>query len=75
MAYVTDGIVIAMAKTKAAAGDRNVMVHGAYTAQQALQAGVLDDLMVHQIPVLFGGGRAARNMHTPRLGEKWRGLR
>jgi dihydrofolate reductase len=55
--YVTDGIASAMAQAKAAAGDRNVMVHGAYTAQTALEAGVLDELAIHQIPVLFGGGR------------------
>ena len=55
--YVTDGIERAMAQAKAAAGDRNVMVHGAYTAQRALEAGVLDELQIHQIPVLFGGGR------------------
>jgi dihydrofolate reductase len=53
--YVTDGIASAMAK--AAAGDRNVSVQGAYTAQPALEAGVLDELVIHQIPVLFGGGR------------------
>ena len=55
--YVTDGIVSAMAQAKAAAGDRNVMVHGAYTAQRALEAGVLDELQIHLIPVLFGSGR------------------
>ena len=55
--YVTDGIESAMAQAKAAAGDRNVMVHGAYTAQRALEAGVLDELQIHQIPVLFGTGR------------------
>lgn len=55
--YVSDGIVSAMAQAKAAAGDRNVMVHGASTAQRALEAGVLDELQIHQIPVLFGGGR------------------
>jgi dihydrofolate reductase len=55
--YVNDGIASAMAQAKAAAGDRNVMVHGAYTAQRALEAGVLDELQIHQIPVLFGGGR------------------
>jgi dihydrofolate reductase len=54
--YVTDGIVSAMAQAKAAAGDRNVMVHGAYTAQRALEAGVLDELQIHLIPVLFGRG-------------------
>jgi dihydrofolate reductase len=46
-----------MAQAKAAAGDRNVMVHGASTAQQALEAGVLDELEISQIPVLFGRGR------------------
>jgi dihydrofolate reductase len=55
--YVTDGIVSTMAQAKAAAGDRDVLVHGAYTAQRALEAGVLDELQIHQIPVLFGGGR------------------
>ncbi|RIK31801.1 MAG: riboflavin biosynthesis protein RibD [Anaerolineae bacterium] len=55
--YVTDGIVSAMAQAKSAAKGRDVMVHGAYTAQRALEAGVLDELQIHQIPVLFGGGR------------------
>jgi dihydrofolate reductase len=55
--YVSEGISSAMAQAKAAAGDRNVLVHGAYTAQRALEAGVLDELSIHQIPVLFGGGR------------------
>ena len=55
--YVTDGIASAMAQAKAAAGKRNVLVHGAYTAQAALAAGVLDELQIHQLPVLFGAGR------------------
>ena len=46
-----------MGQAKAAAGDRYVLVHGAYTAQRALEAGVLDELQIHQIPVLFGDGR------------------
>jgi dihydrofolate reductase len=55
--YVLDGIESAMAQAKDAAGDRNVLVHGAYTAERALEAGVLDELQIHQIPVLFGAGR------------------
>jgi dihydrofolate reductase len=55
--YETDGIAIAMAHAKTAAGARNVLVHGAHTAQRALEAGLLDELQIHQIPVLFGGGR------------------
>jgi dihydrofolate reductase len=54
--YVSDGIESAMAQAKAAAGDRNVVVHGAYTAQRALEAGVLDELQIHQIPMLLGQG-------------------
>ena len=65
--YVTDGIASAMAQAKAAAGDRNVMVHGAYTAQRALEAGVLDELQIHQIPVLFGGGRRLFEMLPSRV--------
>jgi dihydrofolate reductase len=55
--YVTDGIVSAMAQAKAAAGERDVMVQGAYTAQRAIEAGVLDEMQIHQIPVLLGAGR------------------
>ena len=54
--YVDD-VRTAMAKAKEAAGDRNVMVHGAGTAQLALAAGVLDELEIHLIPVLLGQGR------------------
>ena len=55
--YVTDGIESAMAQAKAAAGDRDVQVRGAYTAQRALEAGVLDEVQIHQVPVLLGRGR------------------
>jgi dihydrofolate reductase len=65
--YVRDGIASAMAQAKAAAGDRNVLVHGAYTAQRALEAGVLDELQIHQIPVLFGGGRRLFEMLPSRV--------
>jgi dihydrofolate reductase len=55
--YVTDGIESAMAQAKAAAGNRDVQVRGAYTAQKALEAGVLDEIQIHQLPVLLGNGR------------------
>jgi dihydrofolate reductase len=66
--YVLDGIERAMAQAKAAAGDRNVLVHGAYTAQRALESGVLDELQIHQIPVLFGGGRRLFDTLPSRIG-------
>jgi dihydrofolate reductase len=55
--YVTDGIESAMSQAKRAAGDANVLVHGADVAQSCLRAGVLDELEVHLIPVLLGAGR------------------
>jgi dihydrofolate reductase len=54
--YVDD-VRAAMTLAKQAAGDRDVLVHGAGTAQLALAAGVLDELELHVIPVLFGQGR------------------
>jgi dihydrofolate reductase len=35
----------------------NLEIHGASTAQQALEAGVLDEIQLHLVPVLFGQGR------------------
>lgn len=65
--YVRDGIASAMAQAKSAAKDKDVMVHGAYTAQRALEAGVLDELQIHQIPVLFGSGRKMFDVLTLRV--------
>jgi dihydrofolate reductase len=54
--YVND-VTSAVTRAKEAAGDKNALVHGAATAQLALAAGVLDELELHVIPVLFGQGR------------------
>jgi dihydrofolate reductase len=54
--YVAD-IRTAMTEAKRAAGHKNVLVHGAATAQLALAAGLLDELEIHLIPVLLGQGR------------------
>ncbi|NKQ56201.1 riboflavin biosynthesis protein RibD [Amycolatopsis sp. K13G38] len=52
-----DGIASAIARAKAAARDRRVHVISGYTARSAIEAGVLDELWIHHIPVLFGSGR------------------
>ena len=52
-----DDVSTAMTEAKRAAGDKNVLVHGAATAQLALAAGLLDELEIHLVPVLFGQGR------------------
>jgi dihydrofolate reductase len=62
--YVSD-VRTAMTQAKRAAGDRNVLVHGAGTAQLALAAGVLDELEIHLVPVLLGHGRRLFDERDP----------
>ena len=54
--YVSN-LEAAVRDAKHAAGDKNVLVHGASIAQRALTAGLLDELEIHLIPVLMGDGR------------------
>ncbi len=51
------GVETAMARAKEAAGEKDVLVHGATVAQLALAAGVLDEIQIHLVPVLLGEGR------------------
>ena len=53
----TDDVAWAIASAKEAAGDRDVLVHGASVAQLALAAGFLDELAISVVPVLLGQGR------------------
>jgi len=55
--YVTDGIEACVEQAKAAAAGRDVMMHGAYTGQEALKAGALDVIDIQLRPVLLGQGR------------------
>jgi dihydrofolate reductase len=55
--FVTDGIESAIEQAKGAAGDGNVSVAGgAETIQQAIRAGLVDQLELHVAPILLGGG-------------------
>jgi dihydrofolate reductase len=54
--YLPD-VEAAMARAKEAAGDKDVLVHGATVTQLALAAGVLDEIQIHLVPVLLGEGR------------------
>ncbi|MFL6123693.1 dihydrofolate reductase family protein [Actinophytocola sp.] len=54
--FVTDGVASAIEQAKAVAGGKDVGLHGATTAQQALDLGLLDEIQVHVVPVLVGGG-------------------
>ena len=55
--FVTDGIERALERAKESAGGRDVMLWGgARTINQYLAAGLLDELELHVVPVLLGGG-------------------
>jgi dihydrofolate reductase len=54
--YVTDVVAIA-AEARAAAGGRDVMLHGGSAARAFLLAGELDEVELHVVPVLLGEGR------------------
>ncbi|MEA2214037.1 MAG: hypothetical protein QOF83_3985 [Solirubrobacteraceae bacterium] len=54
--FVTDGVVSAIEQAKKAAGEKVVGLHGASILQQALPLGLVDEIRVHVIPVLVGGG-------------------
>jgi dihydrofolate reductase len=55
--FVTDGIESAIARAKAAAGDKDVIIiGGAHIAQQCLRAGLVDELRIGIVPVLLGAG-------------------
>jgi dihydrofolate reductase len=55
--FVTDGPASAIEQAGAAAGGKDVHVAGgANVVQQALNAGLLDELQLHLAPVLLGGG-------------------
>lgn len=56
-AFVTDGVERAVHRAQAAAGDKDVLVMGGPTAaQHALRAGLVDEIRLHMVPVLFGAG-------------------
>ena len=55
--FVTDGIERALEQAKAAAGEKDVAVMGgAHIGQQYIAAGLVDEISIHLVPVLFGDG-------------------
>jgi dihydrofolate reductase len=55
--FVTDGIESALDQARVAAGDKCVSVMGgADLSRQFLAAGLLDEVSIHLVPILFGSG-------------------
>jgi dihydrofolate reductase len=51
-----NGVEAALEKAKELAGDKDVYISGASVAQQYITLGLVDEIVIHLIPVLFGGG-------------------
>jgi dihydrofolate reductase len=54
--FVTDGVASAIEQAKKVAGDKVVGLHGATVMQQGLRLGLVDEIRVHVVPILLGGG-------------------
>jgi dihydrofolate reductase len=67
--FVTDGIESALEQARKAAGGKDVMLWGgANVASQYLAAGLLDELELHVVPLLLGGGaRLFDNLGDPEV--------
>jgi dihydrofolate reductase len=57
-----DNLETAIARAREAAGDRDISVMGADVGRQLINAGEIDEISMHLVPVLFGSG-------TPIFGE------
>ncbi len=51
-----DSIESAVAQAKAAAGAKSVTLLGASIDQQCLKAGLVDEILIHLVPILLGEG-------------------
>jgi dihydrofolate reductase len=56
LVFVTDGIERAVERAKAAAKGKDVGLMGSSPGQQALVAGLVDEILIHVSPILIGGG-------------------
>ena len=54
---VTTGIEDAIGQARKLAGDKDVGLMGGGVVTEALRAGLVDEVVLHQVPVLLGGGR------------------
>ena len=55
--FVTDGIERALEQARAAAGEKDVaLAGGAQAAREYLSAGLVDEMQLHMVPILLGGG-------------------
>ncbi len=65
--FVTEGVESAVVQAREAAGDLDVSVGGgASTLQQCIAAGLLDELLLNQVPIVLpGGAHLLENLGDP----------
>ena len=69
--FVTDGIEAAFDRARRVAGGKDVsLAGGAKAAQQYLAAGLVDEMEIHLVPILLGGGERL----FERVGDDLHGL-
>jgi dihydrofolate reductase len=54
--FVTGGVGQVIKKAKKAAGKKNVAILGHSVGQQCLEAGLVDEIVIHLYPIIFGNG-------------------
>jgi dihydrofolate reductase len=56
LTFVTDGIASAIQQARAVAGGKDIKLGGASPGQQALKAGLCDEILIHLAPHMLGDG-------------------
>ncbi len=56
LTFVTDGIESAIRQARSVAGGKDIKLGGASPGQQALAAGLCDEILIHLAPCLLGSG-------------------
>jgi hypothetical protein len=64
--FVSEGIRAGVARARALAGDKRIAIGGASIAQQALQAGLVDEIYLHIAPIILGMGKRLFDQVGPR---------
>jgi dihydrofolate reductase len=72
--WVTDGIERALAQAREAAGDKRIGIMGADVDVQLLAAGLVDEIRIHLVDVLLGGGRRLFDQLPQRIELEQTGL-
>ena len=57
LTFIGTGILDAVAAAREAAGGKDVGLMGGGVVTEASRAGLIDEVVLHQVPILLGGGR------------------